>query len=114
MSYQWQKVTSAITGATSASYTTGATTTADSGSQVSVVVSDAMGKATSNPATLTVNVAGAGSTDVLTYHNDIAHTGQNLTETTLTISNVASVKFGKLGFYPVDGLVDASHSTPPP
>ena len=44
---------------------------------------------------------------MLTYHNDIARTGQNLTETILTTSNVTSARFGKLGFYPVDGLVDA-------
>jgi hypothetical protein len=106
-SYQWQKGTSTITGATSASYTTPVTTTADSGSQYSVVVSNAIGNATSNAATLTVNPAQPATTDVLTYHNDIARTGQNLTESTLTTSNVNSAKFGKLGFYPVDGLVDA-------
>jgi hypothetical protein len=106
-SYQWQKGTTAITGATSASYTTPATTTADNGSQYSVVVSNAIGNATSNAATLTVNPAQPATTDVLTYHNDIARTGQNLTESTLTTSNVNSAQFGKLGFYPVDGLVDA-------
>lgn len=46
------------------------------GSQFSVVVSSAAGGATSNAATLTVNAA----TDVLTYHNDNARTGQNLTD----------------------------------
>ena len=74
---------------------------------ISVVVSNSVGNATSNAATLTVNAAAPATTDVLTYHNDIARTGQNLTETTLTTSNVTSAKFGKLGFYPVDGLVDA-------
>jgi hypothetical protein len=44
---------------------------------------------------------------VLTYHNDIARTGQNLTESILTTSNVTSATFGKIGFYPVDGRVDA-------
>ncbi len=105
--YQWQKGATPITGANSASYTTAATTTADSGSQFSVVVSNAIGNATSNGATLTVNPAGPATTDVLTYHNDIARSGQNLTETTLTTGNVTSANFGKLGFYPVDGLVDA-------
>jgi len=107
LTYQWQKGTTAITGATSASYTTSATTTSDNGSHFSVVVSNSAGKATSNAATLTVNPAPPPTTDVLTYHNDIARTGQNLTETTLTTSNVNSAKFGKLGLYSVDGRVDA-------
>jgi hypothetical protein len=106
-SYQWQKGATPIASATSASYTTAATTTSGSGSQFSVVVSNAIGNITSSAATLTVNAAVPGTTDVLTYHNDIARTGQNLTETTLTASNVTSAKFGKLSFYSVDGLVDA-------
>jgi hypothetical protein len=107
LTYQWQKGSSAISGATSASYTTPATTLADSGSTYRVVVSNAAGNITSNTATLTVHAASAGSADVLTYHNDVARTGQNLTETILTKANVTSSKFGKLSFYPADGLVDA-------
>src|SRR5580704_2760439 len=106
LSYQWQNGTAPITGATSASYTTPATTLANTGSQYSVVVSNAQGNITSNPATLTVNAATA-SNDVLTYHNDIGRTGQNLSETVLAINNVNSSTFGKLGFYSTDGLVDA-------
>jgi hypothetical protein len=107
LSYQWLKGTTTIPGATSASYTTPATTSVDNGTQYKVMVSNSAGNATSNPATLTVNAAAPATTDALTYHNDIARTGQNLTETTLTTGNVTSAKFGKLGFYPVDGLVDA-------
>jgi hypothetical protein len=72
-----------------------------------VVISNAISNVTSSAATLTVTAAPPASTDVLTYHNDIARTGQNLTETTLTPSSVNSANFGRLGFYPVDGLVDA-------
>ena len=46
-------------------------------------------------------------TNVLTYHNDIARTGQNLTETTLTPMNVNATYFAKLFSVPVDGTVDA-------
>jgi len=46
-------------------------------------------------------------TDVATYHNDIARTGQNLQETILTPSNVNSTNFGKLLTLPVDGVIDA-------
>jgi outer membrane protein assembly factor BamB len=47
------------------------------------------------------------ATDVVTYHNDIQRTGQNLQEKILTTSNVRSSKFGKLFTFPVDGVIDA-------
>src|SRR5437879_4551885 len=59
MSYQWRKNGASITGATSSSYSTPATTTADSGSTYSVVISNSAGSMTSNNATLTVNQAAA-------------------------------------------------------
>ena len=51
--------------------------------------------------------AAAAGTDVVTYKYDLMRTGQNLTESTLTPSNVASATFGKLRNLMVDGLVDA-------
>jgi putative pyrroloquinoline-quinone binding quinoprotein len=47
-----------------------------------------------------------GSSDVVTYHNDNARTGQNLTETTLTPANVNETSFGKLAVFAADGKVD--------
>ncbi len=47
------------------------------------------------------------STDVLTYHDNNARTGADLTETTLTPADVNSAGFGKVGFLAVDGKVDA-------
>jgi hypothetical protein len=45
--------------------------------------------------------------DVVTHRNDTARTGQNLNETILTPANVRMSTFGKTGFFPVDGRVDA-------
>jgi len=55
---------------------------------------------------LTAPVTCFAQTNVLTYHNDSARTGQNLSETILKLSNLNSTNFGKLGFLAVDGLVD--------
>jgi hypothetical protein len=49
----------------------------------------------------------AQGTSVLTYKNDVARTGQNLTESVLTPANVNSSSFGKLRTLAADGKVDA-------
>jgi len=46
-------------------------------------------------------------TDVLTYKNDLSRSGQNLTESILTLANVTASGFGLLRILPVDGKVDA-------
>jgi hypothetical protein len=57
LSYQWRKNGVAVTGMTSSSYTTPATTTADNGAQFTVVLSNSVGSVTSSVAMLTVNTA---------------------------------------------------------
>jgi hypothetical protein len=115
LTYAWQSAPSgsssftAIAGAANSnSYTTPATASGQSGAQFRVVISNGVNPpATSDPATLTVNPVVASNVTVLTYHNDNARTGQNLSETTLTPSNVNSTNFGLLGSISVDGPVDA-------
>lgn len=108
LTYQWQKNNANISGATSASYTTPPTVSGDNGATFRVIVTNTVTSATSNPATLTVNpVSVSTGTDVTTYHNDVARTGQNTTESKLTQANVNSTTFGLLRNLSVDGKVDA-------
>jgi hypothetical protein len=62
LSYQWYKNMVAISGATSASYTTPATVTGDNGSAFTVQVSNGAGSITSNAAILTVTTTAVAPT----------------------------------------------------
>jgi hypothetical protein len=114
LNYQWQSAppgSSTYTNLGAASATPSLTVTnatvAMSGSTYRVIVSNGVNPAaTSHAATLTVNPVVASNLTVLTYHNDVGRTGQNLSETTLTTSNVNSTNFGLLGTILVDGPVD--------
>src|SRR5256885_4435682 len=79
LGYQWQKNGVNITGATSASYTTPATTTADSGSTFRVVVTNSAGTVTSSAATLTVNAAAVAPTITTQPANQTVTAGQTAT-----------------------------------
>ncbi|MGF6966301.1 hypothetical protein OKW43_003329 [Paraburkholderia sp. WC7.3g] len=89
---------SGASGASSPSAASGGSTT--SGGATAGSTGSGSGTPTSGTSTAAVQ-------DVLTYHDDIARTGQNLGETTLTPANVTASKFGKVGFFTVDGKVDA-------
>jgi hypothetical protein len=106
LTYQWKKGGTVIAGATNASYTTPVTVLGDSGSTFTVVLTNTLGTATSNVATLTVTAAPIG-TNVLTSKNDLLRSGLNSTETVLTPANVNSTNFGLLRNLAVDSYVDA-------
>ena len=79
LTYQWQKGSAAINGATSASYTTSATATSDSGSTFNVVVSNSAGEIASNAAALTVNAAPVAPSITQQPSNQTVTAGQTAT-----------------------------------
>src|SRR5437763_11588154 len=81
LSYQWQKNGANIGGATAGSYTTPATTTADSGATFRVVVSNTAGTVTSAAATLTVNAAAVAPTITTAPASQTVTAGQTATFT---------------------------------
>ena len=109
LSYQWQKGSTPIAGATAASYSTPPVALTDQGSTYQAVVSNPAGSVTSAAANLSVAAATTMTrgVDVTTYKNDLNRSGQNLAESTLTPSNVTPTTFGLLRLLPVDGKVDA-------
>jgi len=106
LAYQWRKNMSNISGATSASYTTPATVSGDSGTAFDVIVSNSVGNVTSGAATLTVTTTTSSTVDVATYHYDDMRSGANIQETILNPVNVNSSTFGKVAEFPSDGQID--------
>src|SRR5580693_3835620 len=104
--YQWF-MNGSVVGTNSNSYTILQTTLGQTGAQIYVTVTNVVNTATSQTVTLAVNAVQASTVNVLTYHNDVARTGQNLNESTLTAANVNFAKFGLLSNLSVDAGVDA-------
>ena len=108
LSYQWQKNGANIAGATAASYTTPATTTADSGSTFRVVVSNSAGNVTSAAATLTVNTASFNISGTVSP-------GSAGSGATLTLSGAASATTtaNTSGAYTFTGLANGTYAVTP-
>ncbi len=97
--YQWQKNSVAISGATSATYTTPALTLADNGNTYRVVVSNSAGSVTSNPATLTVTNAPSGQVASWTFDEASGSTAADSSgnNNTGTLVNAPTHTAGKVG-----------------
>ena len=82
LTYQWQENNADIPGATNSTYTTPATTTTDNGEILAVVVANAFGVATSNTATLSVNVS---PTISIQPEDQAVNAGQTATFTVMAV-----------------------------
>jgi len=99
LSFQWNKNGTAISGATSSTYTTPTTTSSDNGALFTVVVSNSAGSITGNAATLTVDAAlASGATiNVLNY----GAMGNSATDDTAAIKNaIAALQPGDTLLFP--------------
>lgn len=112
LSYQWQKNGIAITGATSASYTTPAEATSDNGALIAVVVSNSAGSATSNSAVLTVNAAPVPPSITTQPSNKTITAGQTATFS-VTASGTATLTYqwNKNGTA-ISGATSRQYTTP--
>jgi hypothetical protein len=109
LAFQWRRNGSPIAGATSASYTTPATTGADSGALYSVAVSNAFGSDASGNAALTVNLAPAIS---------VQPVGQSVIAPAPATFSVTATGTGPLSYQwkkntiDIPGAVASSYTTP--
>src|SRR5712692_8178136 len=112
LSYQWRKNGTAISGATSASYTTPATTTADNGAPFTVVVSNSAGSVTSNAAALTVNAAVVPPSITTQPASQTVTAGQSATFSVAASGTAPlSYQWRKNGTA-ISGATSASYTTP--
>lgn len=110
LSYQWKKGGTAVTGATSASYTTPATVLADSGSSFTVTVTNPAGNLTSAAATLTVNPA---PPTITTQPANRTVTAPATATFTLVATGSATLTYQwKKGGTAISSATSASYTTP--
>jgi hypothetical protein len=112
LSYQWQKNSTAISGATAASYTTPATTSADNGAKFVVVVSNSAGSVTSNAATLTVNTSAVAPSITMQPASQTVTVGQTATFSVVATGTAPlSYQWQKNGTA-ITGATASSYTTP--
>ena len=112
LSYQWQKNSANISGATSASYTTPATASGDNGAKFDVIVSNAAGSQTSTGATLTVNAAAVAPTFTTQPANQTVTLGQTATFSVSAAGTAPLCYQWQKNSANISGATSASYTTP--
>ena len=112
LTYQWQKAGMNISSANAATYTTPATTPADSGSSFDVVITNPAGSTTSNSVTLTVTATPAAPTITTQPANQTVTAGQTATFTVVASGTAPlSYQWQKNGTN-ITAATSASYTTP--
>jgi hypothetical protein len=110
--YQWQKNTANISGATSSTYTTPATVSGDNGATFRVVVTNSAGNATSNSATLTVDPAPVGPSITTQPANQTVTVGQTATFSVVAAGTAPLMYQWQKNNANISGATAASYTTP--
>jgi hypothetical protein len=112
LNYQWQKNATAISGATSSSYTTPAETIADNAAAFSVVVTNSVGNVTSSAAILTVNPPPVAPSITTQPLSQTITAGVTATFS-VTVSGTAPMSYQwQKNATAISGAIAASYTTP--
>jgi len=112
LTYQWKKNGAAISGATSSSYTTPATTSSDSGALFAVTVTNTAGSATSNSATLTVSAAAVAPSVTTQPANQTVTAGQTASFSVIATGTAPLTYQWKKNGTAISGATAATYTTP--
>jgi hypothetical protein len=112
LAYQWRKNMANISGATAASYTTPATTSADNAAKFDVVVSNSAGSTNSAQATLTVNAAAVAPTITTQPANQTVTAGQMATFSVVATGTAPLSYQWRKNAANISGATAASYTTP--
>ena len=113
LAYQWKKNGTAVSGATSSTYTTPATSMGDSSAVFTVVVSNGTGTVTSSNATLTVTAAAGGAPAIGTQPAAQSVTAGQAATFTVAATGTAPLAYQwKKNGTDISGATSSTYTTP--
>jgi hypothetical protein len=113
LTYQWSMNGTAITGATSATYTTPATTASNNGEQFAVTVTNSAGSVTSNAAVLTVTSTQSSAPTITTQPaNQTVAAGQTATFSVVATGTGTLTYQWSMNGTAITGATSATYTTP--